>query len=55
MNNLETARKILETRRDRSAWNKGVTLYALDLLESIENPESIAPDLTRTEFKKTGT
>ena len=52
MNNLETARKILETRRDRSAWNKGVTLYALDLLESIENPESITPDLTRAEFKK---
>lgn len=52
MNNLETARKILETRRDRSAWNKGVTLYALDLLESIEDPEAIIPDLTRAEFKK---
>lgn len=52
MNNLETARKILKTRHDRSAWNKGVTLYALDLLDSIKDPESITPDLTRTEFKK---
>lgn len=54
MNNLETARKILETRRDRNAWNKGVTLYALDLLElelnEKEDAERITPDLTRSQF-----
>lgn len=26
----------LETRKDRSAWNKGVTLYARDLLDEIQ-------------------
>lgn len=26
----------LETRKDRSAWNKGVTLYAWDLLDEIQ-------------------
>lgn len=40
----------LETRKDRSAWNKGVTLYAWDLLDEIQErtnyerkePESVA-------------
>ena len=26
-------KKTLETRKDRSAWDKGVTIYALELLE----------------------
>lgn len=26
----------LETRKDRSAWNKGVTLYAWDMLDEIQ-------------------
>lgn len=26
-------KETLETRKDRSAWNKGVTIYALELLE----------------------
>ena len=26
----------LEARKDRSAWNKGVTLYAFELLEELE-------------------
>ena len=26
----------LATRKDRSAWNKGVTLYALELVENLE-------------------
>lgn len=34
--NLETARKALESRTDRSAWNKGVTVYALELLENLQ-------------------
>jgi len=29
-------RKELETRKDRSAWNKGVTVYALELIDSLE-------------------
>lgn len=40
----------LETRKDRSAWNKGVTLYAWDLLDEIQErtdyerrePETVA-------------
>lgn len=33
---LFTARHTLETRNDRSAWNKGVTVYALELLEELQ-------------------
>lgn len=33
---LTTARHTLETRNDRSAWNKGITLYALELLEELQ-------------------
>lgn len=33
---LATARHTLETRNDRSAWNKGVTVYALELLEELQ-------------------
>lgn len=36
----------LNTRKDRSAWNKGVTEYATELAESLDNwdkqPESVA-------------
>ena len=37
----------LNTRKDRSAWDKGVTEYAVELTESLENwdnkqPESVA-------------
>lgn len=31
--------KELENRNDRSAWDKGVTAYALELLEGIETEE----------------
>lgn len=31
--------KELENRKDRSAWDKGVTIYALELLESLESEE----------------
>ena len=32
---LDIATVIIKTRRDRSAWDKGVTAYALELIESI--------------------
>lgn len=31
--------KELENRKDRSAWDKGVTKYALELLEGLESEE----------------
>ena len=33
---IKNAYKALETRKDRSAWDKGVTLYAFELLEELE-------------------
>lgn len=36
MTTIETIRNNLEARKDRSAWNKGVTVYALELLDSLE-------------------
>ncbi|MBE5799362.1 MAG: hypothetical protein E7321_05355 [Clostridiales bacterium] len=33
---VETIRAAINSRRDRSAWNKGVNLYALDLLNDLE-------------------
>ena len=35
MKNYEEIKKNLETRRDRSAWDKGVTVYALELLDEV--------------------
>lgn len=32
----DTIRAELNARHDRSAWNKAVTMYALDLLEDIQ-------------------
>lgn len=37
LNNIKTE---LKNRKDRSAWDKGVTLYALELVESLEELES---------------
>lgn len=54
--NLETMKKALESlksRTDRSAWNRGVTVYARDLLadvvENVERAYCAAPQ-TRAEF-----
>lgn len=33
----EKARAALEARKDRSAWDRGVTLYAFDLLDHMED------------------
>ena len=56
--NLGTMKKALETlesRKDRSAWNRGVTLYARELLadvvKSIEGGYNAAPQ-TRAEFER---
>ena len=36
MRTIEEIRKALENRNDRSAWDKGVTLYAFELLDEYE-------------------
>lgn len=36
MKNYEYIKNKLESRKDRSAWNKGVTVYALELLDEIK-------------------
>lgn len=33
---VQEIRAALEARKDRSAWNRGVTAYALDLLDAAE-------------------
>lgn len=33
---IDEVRKELENRKDRSAWGKGVTVYALELLDELE-------------------
>ena len=40
----EQIKKELESRKDRSAWDKGVTAYAYELLDNI--------DFTKETFKK---
>lgn len=44
MMNARTIEKELEQRKDRSAWNKGVTAYALELLEDIADNEEITKE-----------
>ena len=36
MKTIEEVRKELKARKDRSAWDKGVTIYALELLDDLE-------------------
>ena len=36
----DSIRKHLETRNDRSAWNKGVTAYAFELVDELEERSS---------------
>lgn len=36
MKNYEYIKQKLETRKDRSAWGKGVAIYALELLDEIK-------------------
>lgn len=50
---LKTAMKAMENRTDRSAWDRGVTLYARELMgdvaENVERAYCAAPQ-TRAEF-----
>lgn len=43
--NLEAIKNAIEARKTRSAWDKGVTLYALELLDNIR-------DLNEVETRK---
>ena len=36
INKYEEIKNHLESRKDRSAWNKGVTAYAYELLDVVE-------------------
>lgn len=36
MKNYEYIKQKLETRKDRSAWDKGIAIYALELLDEIK-------------------
>lgn len=42
MKNLESIRNVIQNRKARSAWNKGVKLYALELLDNIDDPDALA-------------
>ena len=49
MKNTEEIRKQLESRKDRSAWSKGVTIYAMEILENLEEME--LESMTRSDVK----
>lgn len=42
---INSARELLETRKTRSAWDKGVNAYALDLLDDLEEYAETVDDL----------
>ncbi len=44
MMNARTIEKELEQRKDRSTWNKGVTAYALELLEDVSDNEEVTKE-----------
>lgn len=47
--NLEAIKNAIEARKTRSAWDKGVTLYALELLDNIRD---LPATNNRQEIKK---
>lgn len=47
--NLEAIKNAIEARKTRSAWDKGVTLYALELLDNLRD---LPADDNRQEIKK---
>lgn len=54
MKQIETARKIVEATKTRSAWSRGVKEYALELIESIEersNWDDVIP-ATRDQWER---
>lgn len=42
MNTIESIRNVIQNRKARSAWDKGVKLYALELLDNIDDPDALA-------------
>lgn len=46
---IDTIRNAIETRKTRSAWDKGVTLYALELLDNLRDLPAAG---NRQEIKK---
>lgn len=44
MMNARAIEKELEQRKDKSAWNKGVTAYALELLEDVADNEEVTKE-----------
>lgn len=54
MKDIKEIKKALENRNDRSAWDKGVTLYAFELLDEYEERAKYEKRNaeTRTELKK---
>lgn len=54
MKNYEKIKSILENRKDRSAWDKGVTVYALEMLDDVaENIDYDGKEPeTRSELKE---
>lgn len=41
MENLESIRNVIQNSKARSAWDKGVKLYALELLGHIDDPDAL--------------
>jgi hypothetical protein len=39
MKTIENIRNTIQNRKARSAWDKGVKLYALELLDNIDDPD----------------
>ena len=42
---VQEIRKELEARADRSAWNKGVTVYALELIEELDDNAEVTREM----------
>lgn len=45
MKTIKEIRNELEARNDRSAWGRGVNVYALEILENVENEPENKSDL----------
>lgn len=50
LENLDYARKTLETSKPRSAWNKGVRLYAMELLDDLAAAYNMPEPGRETEY-----
>lgn len=42
---VKEIRKELEERKDRSAWNKGVTIYAIELIEELDDNTEVTKEM----------